>query len=106
MNARSKPWEWNQRTTAQAQQFFGIAPGPSAALLRLPYATPPQAAEPQAAVLPQFGKGAIVSRPTVALIGEKEPEAVVPVKKLAATKAGRKIIHIIRAKRIDDVVGA
>ena len=106
-----KEQDWNQKTTAQAQQFFGIAPGPPAALSRPFYATPPQAAVPQAAApipqlvnplgdepLPQFGKGGIVKRPTVALIAEKEPEAVVPLKKLAATS--RKIIRMIRAKRI------
>jgi hypothetical protein len=67
-------------------------------LLRPLYATPPQTAAP----IPQFGKGAVVESPTVALIAEREPEAVVPVRKLAATKAGRKIVRMIRAKRIDD----
>ena len=104
MNARSKPWEWNQKATAQAEQFFGIIRPLPAALLRLPYATPPQAAVPQAAApKPQFAKGGIVKRPTVPLVGEKGPEAIVPVRKLTATKAGRKLYRLLRAKRIDDV---
>jgi hypothetical protein len=103
MNARGKPWEWNQKTSAQAQQFFGIAPGPPAALLRMPNAAPPQV-QPQD--LPQFAKGGVVTKPTIGILAEKEPEAVVPVRKLAATKVGRKIIRMLRAKRIDDSVVA
>jgi hypothetical protein len=107
MNARSKPWEWNQKTTTQAQKFFGITPGPPAALLRMPgEESPLPQVLPQALPqeLPRFAEGGVVKKPTVALIGEKAPEAVVPVKKLAATKAGRKLIRLLRAKRINEVV--
>jgi hypothetical protein len=45
-------------------------------------------------------KGGIVKRPTVALIAEKGPEVVVPIRKLVATKAGRKLYRVLRARRI------
>jgi len=105
MNARNKPWEWNQKTTTQAQKFFGIAPGPPAALLRMPgEESPLPQVLPQN--LPQDAKGGVVTKPTIGILAEREPEAVVPVKKLAATKAGRKLIRLLRAKRIDDAVVA
>jgi hypothetical protein len=44
----------------------------------------------------RFCNGGIVTSPTVGLLAEKESEAIVPRRKLAASKAGRGILKSLR----------
>lgn len=59
----------------------GPPPGPGGA----PPGAPPQGAGPGG--MPAFGDGGVVSKPTVALIGEKGPEVVVPIGQAHGTVA-------------------
>lgn len=44
--------------------------------------------------IPEMAKGGIVSKPTIALIGEKAPEAVVPLDRLQPTNTGTTIVNV------------
>jgi hypothetical protein len=53
--------------------------------------------------IPQLAKGGIVTKPTLAIVGEAGPEAVIPLSKMGGTAAGGTVVNVTINGAIDPV---
>ena len=53
--------------------------------------------------IPQLAKGGIVTKPTLAIVGEAGPEAVIPLSKMGGTAAGGTVVNVTINGAVDPV---